>query len=102
MVKAILALLMTLPLTAGAQDLRDRALEQEKQTLEQQRQQQEKQRSVVEQQRPELSKPVDRKRDEKACESARINYQTSCGHPVAPKYRSPACRDAEVFIRQAC
>lgn len=100
--KAILSLLVTLPTLALAQDLRDRALEQEKQTLEQQRQQQEKQRSVVEQQRPELSRPVDRKRDEKTCESARVAYQTSCGHPIAPKYRSPACRDAEVFIRQAC
>ena len=33
---------------------------------------------------------------------ARVSYQTSCGSPVAPKYRSPACRDAEIFIRQAC
>ena len=102
MVKAILTLFMTLPLVAGAQDLRDRALEQERQSLEKERAQQEKQRSVIEQQCPELSRPVERKRDEKACESARVTYQTSCGHPIAPKYRSPACRDAEVFIRQAC
>jgi len=39
---------------------------------------------------------------EKACESARVTYQTSCGHQIAPKYRSPACREAEVFIRQKC
>jgi predicted XRE-type DNA-binding protein len=102
MVKAILCLLVALPSVAAAQDLRDRALEQEKQSLEQDRLKQEKQRSVVEQQRPELSRPVERKRDAKMCESARVNYQTSCGHPIAPKYRSPACRDAEIFIRQAC
>jgi len=102
MVRAILFLLMTLPLIAGAQDLRDRALEQEKQSLEQQRQQQERQRSVTEQQRPELAKPVVTKRDERACESARVNYQVSCGHPIRPKYRSPACVDAELFIRQNC
>jgi len=95
-------LLVLCPFAAFAQDLRDKALEQERQLLEQQRQQQEKERSVIEQQRPELSKPVETKRDPKACESARINYQVSCGSPVAPKYRSPACRDAEIFIRQNC
>ena len=97
------ALLLALcSFAAFAQDLRERALEQERQALEQQRQQQEKERSVIEQQRPELSKPVETKRDPKACESARVNYQVSCGSPIAPKYRSPACRDAEIFIRQNC
>jgi hypothetical protein len=42
------------------------------------------------------------KRDERACENARVNYQVSCGHPIRPKYRSPACVDAELFIRQNC
>jgi len=97
------ALLLALcSFAAFAQDLREKALEQERQLLEQQRQQQEKERSVIEQQRPELSKPVETKRDPKACESARVNYQVSCGSPIAPKYRSPACRDAEIFIRQNC
>ena len=88
----------------GAQDLRDRALQQERRDLEQQRQQKEKDRSKVEEQeqRKDLSKPVEKKRDPKACENARVNYQVSCGSPVAPKYRSPACRDAEIFIRQNC
>lgn len=88
----------------GAQDLRERALEQERRALERERQQQEKERSAVEeqQQRRELSKPVETKRDPKACENARVNYQVSCGSPIAPKYRSPACRDAEIFIRQNC
>jgi hypothetical protein len=88
--------------SAHAQDLRDRALQQQEQDLEQRRQQQERDRSVVEQQRPELQRPVEKKRNAKDCENARVNYQTSCGSPIAPKYRSPACRDAEIFIRQAC
>lgn len=80
---------------SGAQDLRERSLEAEKQILDAERREREKQR-------PDLSRPAEQKRDAKLCESARVNYQTSCGHPVAPKYRSPACRDAEIFIRQAC
>lgn len=88
----------------GAQDLRERALEQERRALERERQQQEKGRSAVEeqQQRRELSRPVEVKRDAKACENARVNYQVSCGSPAAPKYRSPMCRDAEIFLRQNC
>ena len=86
----------------GAQDLRERALQEERQTLESERQRQEKERSKVEAQRPELSRPVEKKRDPKACENARVNYQVSCGSPVAPKYRSPMCRDAEIFLRQNC
>jgi hypothetical protein len=101
-VKLGVLLLALCPLAGFAQDLRERALEQERRALEQQRQQQEKERSIIEQQRPELSKPVETKRDPKACESARVNYQVSCGSPIAPKYRSPACRDAEIFIRQNC
>jgi hypothetical protein len=89
--------------TLGAQDLRERALEQERRALEKERQQQEKERSVVEeQQRPELSRPVERKRDPKACENARVNYQVTCGSRTAPKYRSPMCRDAEIFLRENC
>ncbi|HXU40888.1 MAG TPA: hypothetical protein VN675_01095 [Burkholderiales bacterium] len=88
---------------AAAQDLREKALEQEKRALEQQRQQQEKERSVVEHQRRELASPVaPRKRDERACENARISYQTTCGSPTAPKYRNPGCRDAEIFLRENC
>jgi hypothetical protein len=86
----------------GAQDLRERALEQERRALEQERQQQEKERSVVEEQRRELASPVEKKRDAKACENARVNYQVTCGSPKAPKYRSPMCRDAEIFLRENC
>lgn len=98
------ALLLTLCLgDVLAQDLRDRALEQEKRELEQKRQQQEKERSIVEEQRRELSRPAEKKkRDPKACENARVNYQVSCGSPSAPKYRSPMCRDAEIFLRENC
>lgn len=95
MVRAIACVFLTLPLLAAAQDLRERSLEAEKRSLEAERREREKQR-------PDLSRPVEHKRDPKACENARVNYQTSCGHPVAPKYRSPACREAEIFIRQAC
>ena len=86
----------------GAQDLRERALEQERRTLEMERQQQEKERSKVEEQRRELAAPVEKKRDEKACENARVNYQVTCGSRTAPKYRSPMCRDAEIFLRENC
>ena len=81
--------------SAHAQDLRERSLETEKRLLEEERRERQKQR-------PEQSPKVERKRDAKACEDARVNYQTSCGHPIAPKYRSPSCREAEIFIRQAC
>ena len=87
----------------GAQDLRERALEQERRALERERQQQEKERSKAEEQRPELASPsAPRKRDERACENARISYQTTCGSPTAPKYRNPGCRDAEIFLRENC
>ena len=86
----------------GAQDLRERSLEQERRALERERQQQEKERSVVEEQRRELAAPVEKKRDPKACENARVNYQVTCGSPTAPKYRSPMCRDAEIFLRENC
>ena len=86
-----------------AQDLRERAIEQEKRTLEKERQQQDKERSVAEQQRRELSSPVaKKKRDPKACENARVNYQVTCGSPTAPKYRNPMCRDADIFLRDNC
>ena len=78
-----------------AQDLRERALETEKQLLDAERREREKQR-------PDLSRPVEKKRDPKACENARVNYQVSCGSPAAPKYRSSMCREAEIFIRQNC
>jgi len=96
--RAILYLLVTCQVTGNcalAQDLRERSLESEKRTLEEERREREKQR-------PDLSRPVEKKRDAKACESARVNYQVSCGSPVAPKYRNPNCREAEIFIRQNC
>lgn len=97
------ALLLSFLSTAlGAQDLRERALEEEGRALETKRQQQAKERSVIEQQRRDLASPVEKKRDARACENARVNYQVSCGSPTAPKYRSPMCRDAEIFFRQNC
>ena len=89
------ALIAAFLATAGAQDLRERSLEMEKQRMDAERRERE-------QQRPDLSKPVEKKRNAKDCENARVTYQTSCGSPIAPKYRSPACRDAEIYIRQAC
>ena len=94
--RAILYLLVTCQVTvAAAQDLRERSLESEKRILEAERREREKQR-------PELSQPLEKKRDPKACESARLNYQVSCGTPVAPRYRNPNCREAEIFLRQNC
>ena len=82
-------------ISVQAQDLRERSLEAEKQMLDAERQERQKQR-------PDLSRPVEKKRDAKACENARVNYQVSCGSPVQPKYRSPSCREAELFLRQNC
>ena len=95
MVKAVAFVFLTLPVFAAAQDLRERSLEAEKRMLEEERRERQKQR-------PDLSQPIEKKRDAKACENARVNYQTSCGHQIAPKYRSPTCREAEIFIRQSC
>ena len=78
-----------------AQDLRERSLEAEQRMLEQERRERQEQRSNI-------SPPPEKRRDEKACENARVNYQVTCGHQVAPKYRSPSCREAEIFIRQSC
>jgi hypothetical protein len=83
------------PSALFAQDLRERSLEAEQRLLEQERRERQEQR-------PKISPQLEKKRDEKACENARVNYQTSCGHPIAPKYRSPSCREAEIFIRQSC
>jgi hypothetical protein len=94
-VKAAALIAAMLVTGANAQDLRERSLEMEKHRLEGEQREREKQR-------PELSRPVEKKRDAKACENARVHYQTSCGISIAPKYRSPACRDAEVYIRQVC
>ena len=105
MVRAIACLFTAVPLLALAQDLRERSLEQEQRALERDRRQQEKERSKVEeaQQQRELASPAaPRKRDERACENARIGYQTTCGSPTAPKYRNPGCRDAEIFLRENC
>ena len=93
--RAILYLFMTLPAFAAAQDLRERSLDAEKRMLEEERRERQKQR-------PDLSQPIEKKRDPKACENARVNYQVTCGHQIAPKYRSPSCREAEIFIRQNC
>jgi hypothetical protein len=91
----IFFLAVTLTAPTQAQDLRERSLETQKREMQAERQEREKER-------PDLSRPFEVKRDERACESARVNYQVSCGSPVAPKYRSPACKDAEIFIRQNC
>ena len=88
-------LLCCIVASAQAQDLRERSLESERRALETERLEREKQR-------PELSRPVEKKRDAKACENARVNYQVTCGTPVAPKYRNPNCREAEIFLRQNC
>jgi hypothetical protein len=93
--RAILYLIVTLPALAPAQDLRERSLEAERRTLEEERREREARR-------PDLARPVEKKRDAKACEHARVNYQVSCGSRVAPKYRNPNCREAEIFLRQNC
>ena len=83
------------PSALFAQDLRERSLEAEQRMLEQERRERQEQR-------PNISPQPEKRRDEKACENARVNYQVTCGHPVAPKYRSPSCREADIFIRQNC
>ena len=93
--RCVAACLLFCLASVQAQDLRDRSLEVEKQMLDAERQERQKQR-------PDLSRPVEKKRDAKACENARVNYQVSCGSSVAPKYRRANCREAEIFLRQNC
>ena len=92
---ALIAALLAAGAGAQAPDLRERSREMDKRRLEAEQREREKQR-------PELSRPIEKKRDAKLCEGARVNYQTSCGISIAPKYRSPACVEAEIYIRQVC
>ena len=98
---AILVFLLAIA-PVHAQGVRDKALETQKKSLEKERLQNEKKRAADEHARPELSRPVENMRDPKACENARVNYQVTCGSPAAPKYRSPSCREAEIFLRRTC
>ena len=99
---ALLMTLLFLVCPSHAQGVRDKALETQKKALEKERLDNEKKRAAEEHARPELSRPVQNPRDPKACENARVNYQVTCGSAAAPKYRSPSCREAEIFLRQAC
>ena len=48
------------------------------------------------------SSPVERPRDARACENARIYYQTACGAPYSARSRSVRCMEAEVFYQRSC
>lgn len=42
------------------------------------------------------------KRNDKACEGARQNYQLSCRAAISPMANSQACAEAYAIYRQAC
>ena len=42
------------------------------------------------------------KRNERACEGARQNYQMSCRTAISPTANSQACAEAYAIYRQAC
>ena len=43
-----------------------------------------------------------RKRDDRACEGARQNYQLSCRSDLSPMQNSQACAEAYAIYRQVC
>jgi hypothetical protein len=48
------------------------------------------------------SRPVERPRDERACEGARVNYRLSCGAPNSPRSYSRECAEAFAIYDRAC
>jgi hypothetical protein len=68
--------------------------------LEEERRTRQLERSIQEQARIDALKPP--ARDAKLCESARINYQSFCGSPFAPRSRSKRCAEADLEVRQRC
>jgi hypothetical protein len=92
---AVLALALYWMPAPYAQEARERSRE----ALDAERKEHMKERGQA---RPELSRPVEHKRDARACESARIFYQGYCGPTAAPRWRNPRCRDAELALLQSC
>jgi len=80
----------------------DEARDAQRRQLETERQEHLRQKSAEEEARASAAKPVEHKRDLKACEGARLAYQAYCGSPAAPRWRNPNCRDAEKQLLYAC
>jgi hypothetical protein len=91
-------LLLALAASAPAQELSDahrRALDEERRVKQ-------LERSSAEESRAELARPRQAGKDAKACESARVYYQTACGAPYSPRSRSLRCAEANAMYRQSC
>ena len=91
----LLAFLAAAP--CGAQDLPDpgRRLSKEEQNADPEK------RSSEPRSGP-FDPPVERRRDARACESARLNYQMACRAPSSPHSRSMECAEAYALYRQNC
>ena len=94
-VTMVAALISAMPV--AAQDLPDpgRRLDKPEQTSEQRK------RTI-----PQGNGPFDPlappKRNDRACEGARQNYQLSCRSAISPTAHSQACAEAYAIYRQAC
>ncbi len=86
---------------AGAQTASE-AREAQRRSLEEERIFKLKEKSAAEEAHVDAAKPVERKRDARACEAARIAYQGTCGSPAAPRWRNPRCRESEIQLLYAC
>jgi len=91
----LISLLAAAP--CGAQDLPDpgRRLSKEEQNADPEK------RSAERRSGP-FDAPVERPRDERACEGARRNYQIFCRAPNSPQSRSRDCAEAYALYRQNC
>ena len=88
------------PCILFAQDAAQDALDAQRQQLDQDRRVRQAERALTEQTRTDIATPP--AKDPRICESARINYQTSCGSAFAPRWGSRRCAEAEVLLRQNC
>ena len=96
----LLLLALVWPCVALAQNAAQDALDAQRQQLNQDRRTRQAERSQTEQTRTDIAKPP--AKDPRICESARVNYQTSCGSAFTPRWNSRRCAEAEVLLRQNC
>ena len=91
----LISLLAAAP--CGAQDLPDpgRRLSKEEQSADPEKRSAERRSSP-------FDASVERPRDARACESARLNYQMACRAPSSPHSRSMECAEAYALYRQNC
>jgi hypothetical protein len=90
--------LFALSASVAAQDLS----EAHRRALEDERRAKQLERSSGEESRTDVARPPQAAKDAKACESARVYYQTACGAPYSARSRSLRCAEANTMYRQNC